>query len=84
MGNLLALNKSRAMMQRRSDAKFFTGWVKQISSDVATVYTCTDVKIQVGDEFSFQVFGNGKRALFQGKATVVRGVDPGPLFSPSE
>src|SRR5579862_6827243 len=81
MSDLVALNNARTTFQRISDAKFFTGWVKQITPWTIVAYTCTDSKIENGDTFAFQVFGNGKDAFFRAVVSEQHSVDPGPLFS---
>lgn len=81
MSSLLALNNARTTLQRVSDAKFFSGWVKRISPQEITFLVHTACLIAPGDEFAFQVYGNGHDAFFRGKAVSVVGAEPGPLFA---
>ncbi len=81
MPDLFSLNNARTTFQRVLDAKFFNGWVKHITPRTITVYTCTDSRMEPGDTFSFQVYGNGNDAFLRATITEVHGVDPGPLFS---
>lgn len=81
MSSLLALNNARTTFQRVADAKFFSGWVKHISPQEITFLVHTACIVAPGDEFAFQVYGNGHDAFFRGKAVSVVGAEPGPLFA---
>jgi hypothetical protein len=79
--DIVALNRARTTLQRVSDAKFFNGWIKQITPDTVVAHTCTSMPMQLGDEFSFQVYGNRKDAFFYATLTALHRAQEGPVFS---
>jgi hypothetical protein len=79
--DVVALNRARTTFQRVSDAKFFNGWVKHITLDSVVAHTCTSMQMQLGEEFSFQVYGNRKDAFFHAILTTLHRADEGPVFS---
>jgi len=81
MSNSLVLKNARTTFQRLSDAKFFHGWVNQISPQTVSVYSCSDTRFECGDQFSFQVFGAGMDAHFQATLVNIQNADLGKLFS---
>lgn len=81
--DIVVLNKARTTFQRVSDAKFFNGWIKHITPDVLVAHTCTNCALDVGDEFSFQVYGNKKDAFFHAILTSMQGAEQGPSYGSS-
>jgi hypothetical protein len=79
--DVVALNRARTTFQRVSDGKFFNGWIKQITLDTVVAHTCTSARIEPGQEFSFQVYGNRMDAFFYATVTALHGAEQGPVFS---
>lgn len=59
------LSNTRARFQRLSDAKLFSGWVRNFGKHSILVVTPKDVECAAGEEFMFQVYGPGKVAVFR-------------------
>ncbi|HTQ11746.1 MAG TPA: hypothetical protein VMI31_16920 [Fimbriimonadaceae bacterium] len=76
---MIALNRARTTFQRIADAKFFNGWIKRITPDVVVVQAWLPDPFDRGDDFSFQVFGNKKSALFRASLVAIQslGAPPG-------
>ncbi|HVT13000.1 MAG TPA: PilZ domain-containing protein [Fimbriimonadaceae bacterium] len=75
------MNNARTTFQRVSDAKFFSGWVKAITPDSITILVHSVSIITPGDEFAFQVYGNGHDAFFRATTCIVKGTELSPLFA---
>ncbi len=55
----------RARLQRLKDAKFFAGWVRELSTDVAHITLSKDSELLAGEVFTVQVHGPDGCASFQ-------------------
>lgn len=54
----------RCRLQRLKDAKFFGGWVQDLSEDQLHVKLSTKSDLAQGDNFSVEIHGAGKSAMF--------------------
>lgn len=78
--DVVVLNRARTTFQRVADAKFFNGWIRNISPDTVVVHTCTSCPIKPGDKFAFQVYGNKKDAFFRASLMTLQGASQAPVF----
>lgn len=58
---------TRARLQRISDARFFSGWVKDFGPTEVRVRAAADFDLQSGDQFMIQLAGKGATAIFRGQ-----------------
>jgi hypothetical protein len=79
--NIVVLNRARTTFQRISDAKFFNGWIRNVTLDVVVAHTCTSCRLEPGDQFSFQVYGNKKDAFFHARLVTLHGSEQTPIFN---
>jgi hypothetical protein len=79
--NIVVLNRARTTFQRISDAKFFNGWIRNVTLDNVVAHTCTNSQLEPGDEFSFQVYGNKKDAFFHARLVTLHSSEQTPLFN---
>lgn len=56
---------TRVRLQRLSDAKFFSGWVKDFTRSDLTVKLGTPTQVKAGETFMVQVHGHSSTALFR-------------------
>jgi hypothetical protein len=78
---MIVLNRARTTFQRISDAKFFNGWIRNVTIDVVIAHTCTNCRLEPGDEFAFQVYGNKKDAFFHARLASLQSSDQTPMFT---
>lgn len=65
--------KTRGRIQRLEDAKFFSGWVKEISETEVWLRTNGELAVKPGETFVAQFFGKGFSAIMKLKLTVSMG-----------
>lgn len=68
-------NGVRTRFQRVSDCRFFTGWVQNFMGNSIIVQGSTDVVINPGQEFLFQVFGANSTAIFTARLNSIDEMD---------
>jgi hypothetical protein len=81
IGEDFALLHARTTFQRLSDAKLFTGWVRELTAETLVVDTFTVDQPQRGDTFAFEIHGKGVTADTVATLDLAKAGDPGP-FSP--
>jgi hypothetical protein len=60
----------RVRLQRTTDARFFSGWMRQITADGAFVDLIVDEEIEVGDEFYANATGKDQSIAFAVKCVL--------------
>ncbi len=66
--------QTRARLQRLSDMKFFSGWVESMqNTSVQIRLKPSKAVIEPGDQFSVEVAGKEKTAIFVGKVSEITG-----------
>lgn len=65
--------QTRARLQRMGDAKFFSGWVKEISDTELWLRTSGELPVTVGEKYVVQLFGTGFSAIIKLKLSVTMG-----------
>jgi hypothetical protein len=58
-------NNTRARFQRLGDAKLLYGWVQEVTEQKVVVEIDSEVSLQVGDQFQFDLIGFSRRVMFQ-------------------
>jgi hypothetical protein len=72
---LYTFSNTRVRLQRLGDAKFFTGWMKELTNISAQVTCKGGSKIESGDKFFVECHGKDKLASFQAVVDFGRGQD---------
>lgn len=70
-----AFSNTRTRMQRVRDAKFFHGWMKDLTNVTARASLKGNPSVELGDTFLVEVNGKEKTAVFQGQVSGVSGED---------
>ncbi len=69
--SLSRFKKSRARLQRFSDAKIFRGWIETLNQGTACVEFADKSSLAAGDQFHVEAHGPGKIATFTARVALV-------------
>ncbi len=72
---LSAFVNTRTRMQRLRDAKFYYGWIKELTNVNARAILNNNPTIDIGDKFLVEVHGKEKVAIFQAQVSGHAGDD---------
>lgn len=64
---------TRARFQRLTDAKFFSGWVRDLTNGDVRLAVKGEIAVTPGEPFVVQLFGKGQTAILKCKLTMVVG-----------